>query len=103
MFFDKLRLLATVYSRAHAVQGAVRQTFNFPAVTQSVRTYARFVGYDYDGKSIAKTRAMRRKRNQSSSSRRYNNNDDDINFGQQNLPGHGVLEGGSAPTIVKVS
>lgn len=88
MFFDKLRLLATVYSRTHAVQGTARQAFNFPAVTHSVRTYARFVDDDDDDISIARTRVARREPKPSPFARRYNNDDDDDDgFGQRKSRG----------------
>lgn len=83
MFFDKLRLLATVYSRTHAVQGTVRQTFNFPAITHSVRTYARFVDDDDDDISIAKTRVSRREPKKSPFARYNDDDDDDGGFGQR--------------------
>lgn len=81
MFFDKLRLLATVYSRTHAVQGAIRQPFNFPAIAHSVRTYARFVDDDDDDMLTTKTRVARREP-KGSPFARFNDNDDD-DFGQR--------------------
>lgn len=80
MFFDKLRLLATVYSRTHAVQGTIRQPFNFPAIAHSVRTYARFVDDDDDDMLMSKSRVARREP-KSSPFARYG--DDDGDFGQR--------------------
>lgn len=49
MFLSKLRLLNAVYRRSNVVQETIRKTkINFPAITQSVRTYARFIDDDDD-------------------------------------------------------
>lgn len=87
MFFDKLRLLATVYSRTHAVQGAIRQPFNFPAIAHSVRTYARFVDDDDDDMLTTKTRVARREPKKSPFARYNDNDDDDDDFGQRKSRG----------------
>lgn len=83
MFFDKLRLLATVYTRTNAVQSAIRQSFNFPAITHSVRTYARFVDDDDADIPIAKTRVVRREPKRSPFARYNNDDDDDDDFPQR--------------------
>lgn len=49
MFLSKLRLLNAVYRRNNVVQETIRKTkINFPAITQSVRTYVRFIDDDDD-------------------------------------------------------
>lgn len=76
MFFDKLRLLATVYAKTNAVRSTIRQPFNFPAIAHSVRTYARFLDDDDVDIPIAKTRVVRREPKRSPFAR-YDRDDDD--------------------------
>lgn len=97
MFFDKLRLLATAYSRTHAAQSTVRQTINFPAITHSVRTYARFVDDDDDDISIAKTRVVRREPKRSPFARNNDYTDDGDGFAQRKSRGGSLFGGGQKP------
>lgn len=57
MFISKLRLLSSAYHRSNVVQETIRKTkINFPAISQTVRTYARFIDDDDYDAPVAKTR-----------------------------------------------
>lgn len=60
MFLSKLRLLGTAYHRANVVQETIRKSkINFPAITQSLRSYARFIDDDDEDLPVARTRVNR--------------------------------------------
>lgn len=59
MFLSKLRLLSAVYTRSNVVQDTIRRSkINFPAITQSIRTYARYI--DDDDEDLPSGRVQRR-------------------------------------------
>ncbi|XP_031625965.1 DEAD-box ATP-dependent RNA helicase 20-like [Contarinia nasturtii] len=62
MFLTKLRHLSSVYHRSNVVQETIRRTkINFPAITHTVRTYARFIDDDDDDAPIGRTRTPQRR------------------------------------------
>lgn len=61
MFVNKLRLLSSAYHRTNVVKETIRKTkINFPAITQAVRTYARFIDDDEDDEPAFKPRRQTR-------------------------------------------
>lgn len=83
MFLSKLRLLSTVYHRNSVVQESIRKSkIGFPAITHSLRTYARFIDDDDEDMPKARTRVEQK----SFGERRQNFNRPSFrdNFGRQN-------------------
>lgn len=61
MFLNKLRQFGAVYHRSNVIQETIRKSkIDFPAITQLVRTYARFIDDDDDDMPIRSTQVKRR-------------------------------------------
>lgn len=93
MFVRKLRLLSAVYQRSNVVQESIRQSkISFPAITHSLRTYARYIDDDDDDMPVARTRVEHKgqrssqfgERRQNFGERRQNFGDRKPNFDRQN-------------------
>lgn len=93
MFVRKLRLLSAVYHRSNVVQESIRQSkISFPAITHSLRTYARYIDDDDDDMPVARARVEHKgqrssqfgERRQNFGERRQNFGDRKPNFDRQN-------------------
>lgn len=84
MFLSKLRLLTAVYTRSNVVQESIRRSkINFPAITQSVRTYARYIDDDDDDILASSKRAGRQEPKFSSYGQRKSFGQRKPTFGQR--------------------
>lgn len=84
MFLNKLRLLNAVYSRSNVINETIRQTkIQFPAITQTLRTYARYIDDDDDDMPVTRTRAPSREQKTPSFSGRASFNNRQQSFGDR--------------------
>lgn len=77
MFLSKLRVLSAVYHRSNVIQESIRKSkISFPAITHSLRTYARYIDDDDDDMPVARNRVAQRRPNSFGERKQ--------NFGRQN-------------------